>query len=94
MSEDEGAAEDQGVDLGDATVAPDETTGDAGLAPSAQVPGRQPVLRAQQRTADPVLRILPLGSGLVLIGLGLALALLALRLRHDPRLLRPWVGGR
>ncbi|UIX32570.1 hypothetical protein [Streptomyces sp. GQFP] len=29
----------------------------------------------------PVLRILPLGSGLVLIGLGLGLALLALRLR-------------
>ncbi|MDW4904735.1 hypothetical protein RB628_05090 [Streptomyces sp. ADMS] len=31
--------------------------------------------------SDPVLRILPLGSGLVLIGLGLGLALLALRLR-------------
>jgi len=31
--------------------------------------------------SDPVLRILPLGSGLVLVGLGLGLALLALRLR-------------
>lgn len=31
--------------------------------------------------SGPVLRILPLGSGLVLVGLGLGLALLALRLR-------------
>jgi hypothetical protein len=33
--------------------------------------------------AEPVVRILPLGSGLVLIGLGLALALLGLRLRRE-----------
>jgi pyruvate/2-oxoglutarate dehydrogenase complex dihydrolipoamide acyltransferase (E2) component len=33
--------------------------------------------------AEPVLRILPLGSGLVLIGLGLGLALLGLRLRRN-----------
>ncbi|MFJ2609546.1 hypothetical protein ACIQOU_09550 [Streptomyces sp. NPDC091279] len=31
---------------------------------------------------EPVLRLLPLGSGLVLIGLGLALAFLGLRLRR------------
>ncbi|WP_405819116.1 hypothetical protein OG241_28390 [Streptomyces sp. NBC_01390] len=31
--------------------------------------------------SDPVLRILPLGGGLVLLGLGLGLVLLALRLR-------------
>jgi hypothetical protein len=32
---------------------------------------------------EPVLEILPLGSGLILIGLGLGLAFLALRLRRD-----------
>ncbi|WP_254876307.1 hypothetical protein [Streptomyces sp. CAI-85] len=37
----------------------------------------------EQRAAEgPVLRILPLGSGLVLIGSGLALALAGLRLRR------------
>ncbi|MGW5459625.1 hypothetical protein [Streptomyces sp. NPDC003996] len=33
--------------------------------------------------SEPVLQILPLGSGLVLIGIGLALAFLGLRLRRD-----------
>jgi hypothetical protein len=33
--------------------------------------------------SQPVSQILPLGSGLVLMGLGLALALLALRLRRE-----------
>ncbi|CAM5337501.1 hypothetical protein STENM327S_01082 [Streptomyces tendae] len=32
--------------------------------------------------AEPLLRVLPLGSGLVLIGLGLALGLVGLRLRR------------
>jgi hypothetical protein len=36
-----------------------------------------------ENTSGPVLQILPLGTGLVLIGLGLALALLGLRLRRD-----------
>ncbi|MFF7447536.1 MULTISPECIES: hypothetical protein [unclassified Streptomyces] len=40
-----------------------------------------PVSRAQ-RPAEPVLRILPLGSGLVLIGLGLGLAFIGLRVRR------------
>ncbi|GAB7103079.1 hypothetical protein JCM4814A_13930 [Streptomyces phaeofaciens JCM 4814] len=35
-----------------------------------------------ERAEGPVLRILPLGSGLVLIGLGMALGLAALRLRR------------
>jgi hypothetical protein len=35
-----------------------------------------------ERPVGPVLRILPLGSGLVLIGLGLGLAFFALRLRR------------
>lgn len=36
-----------------------------------------------ERTDGPVLQILPLGSGLVLIGLGIALAIAALRLRRS-----------
>ncbi|MEU3612714.1 hypothetical protein ABZ725_10445 [Streptomyces sp. NPDC006872] len=36
-----------------------------------------------ERADGPVLQILPLGSGLVLIGLGIALALAALRLRRS-----------
>ncbi|MFF7854510.1 hypothetical protein [Streptomyces sp. NPDC007904] len=35
-----------------------------------------------ERPVEPVLRILPLGSGLVLIGLGLGLAFVALRMRQ------------
>jgi hypothetical protein len=35
-----------------------------------------------ERAGGPPLRILPLGSGLVLIGLGLGLAFFGLRLRH------------
>ncbi|MFI9821042.1 hypothetical protein ACIHFC_11310 [Streptomyces sp. NPDC052013] len=35
-----------------------------------------------EQSAEPVLRILPLGSGLVLIGLGCGLAFLGLRLRR------------
>ncbi|MYS49163.1 hypothetical protein GTW46_03625, partial [Streptomyces sp. SID6013] len=37
---------------------------------------------AAQGAAEPVLRVLPLGTGLVLIGLGLALGLVGLRLRR------------
>ncbi|BCL29403.1 hypothetical protein GCM10017557_42620 [Streptomyces aurantiacus] len=35
------------------------------------------------RASEPVLRVLPLGSGLVLIGLGLGLAFLGLRVRRN-----------
>ncbi|NEC29008.1 hypothetical protein G3I20_21095 [Streptomyces sp. SID8111] len=35
------------------------------------------------RPVEPVLRILPLGSGLVLIGLGLGLAFIGLRMRQS-----------
>jgi hypothetical protein len=42
---------------------------------------RQTVTRAAP-PAEPVLRVLPLGSGLVLIGLGLGLAFVGLRLRR------------
>ncbi|MER6344896.1 hypothetical protein ACWC10_12420 [Streptomyces sp. NPDC001595] len=36
-----------------------------------------------ERAGEPVLRILPLGSGMVLIGLGLGLAFVGLRVRRD-----------
>ncbi|GGT64675.1 hypothetical protein GCM10010256_23020 [Streptomyces coeruleorubidus] len=51
--------------------------------PTAQTeqPVREAAARAE-RPVGPVLRILPLGSGLVLIGLGLGLAFFALRLRR------------
>ncbi len=57
---------------------------EAGLQPAQ--PPRQPAGRQAasegEGTTEPVLQILPLGSGLVLIGLGLGLALLGLRLRR------------
>ncbi|MGW4568706.1 hypothetical protein ACWEN3_42285 [Streptomyces sp. NPDC004561] len=66
---------------GSASVSPPPA--EAGLVPAR--PSRQPAGQSaaqQGNDADgPVLRILPLGSGLVLIGLGLGLAFLGLRLR-------------
>jgi hypothetical protein len=44
-------------------------------------PVHQSVTHAEDPT-DPVLRILPLGSGLILIGLGLGLAFIGLRVRR------------
>ena len=44
-------------------------------------PARHPAQQAAT-PAEPVLRILPLGSGLVLIGLGLGFAFIGLRLRR------------
>ncbi|MFD9004886.1 hypothetical protein ACFV0T_28670 [Streptomyces sp. NPDC059582] len=76
--EDSGSASDS-PDAGQAT----RTPGQDGLAPATPTdePGRQTVARPQG-AAEPVLQILPLGSGLVLIGLGLGLAFLGLRLRR------------
>ncbi|WP_217140414.1 hypothetical protein [Streptomyces sp. AC627_RSS907] len=50
---------------------------------SAPPPGNRPQVgtRAGEST-EPLLRVLPLGGGLVLIGLGLALAFVGLRLRR------------
>ncbi|MFD5631686.1 hypothetical protein [Streptomyces sp. NPDC127072] len=47
----------------------------------AAIPVRQNVVRPGI-APEPVLRIVPLGSGLILIGLGLGLAFLALRVRR------------
>jgi hypothetical protein len=52
---------------------------EAGLDPARPSPGGQSAGDAD----GPVLRILPLGSGLVLRGLGLGLAFLGLRLRKS-----------
>ncbi|MBQ1090959.1 hypothetical protein [Streptomyces sp. B93] len=49
--------------------------------PVPPAPPEQPVRQAGGG-AEPVLRILPLGSGLVLIGLGLGLAFVGLRVRR------------
>jgi len=77
-------APDEGVVDGGVT---DEEAGRATGGAATVVPeaSRRPVGQAvgQERpTTEPVLRILPLGSGLVLIGLGLGLALLGVRLRR------------
>ncbi|BCM68000.1 MULTISPECIES: hypothetical protein [Streptomyces] len=73
--------EPETAEIPSASPAPEEAVPDpTGLtvAPDAQ----QAAQRGDAR-AEPVLRVLPLGSGLVLIGLGLGLALLGLRLRRS-----------
>ncbi|MEV2192244.1 hypothetical protein AB0I02_14800 [Streptomyces phaeochromogenes] len=56
--------------------------------PGNTAPRSHPPFDAEQaagrhvRASEPVLRVLPLGSGLVLIGLGLGLAFVALRVRR------------
>ncbi|MGW3493193.1 hypothetical protein [Streptomyces sp. NPDC001020] len=48
-----------------------------------RVPPKGSATPARRTTASkPTLEVLPLGSGLILVGLGLGLALLALRLRR------------
>lgn len=77
----EADAEQPTVD-GDADVVPEPSRE---AVPAASVPPQQPVRQAVSRAEDPtepVLRILPLGSGLVLIGLGLGLAFIGLRVRR------------
>ncbi|MGW3203850.1 hypothetical protein [Streptomyces sp. NPDC001135] len=70
--------EPETADLPAAT--PSAVPHEAGLDP-ASAPA-QNAARQNENTTGPVLQILPLGSGLVLIGLGLGLAFLALRLRR------------
>ncbi|MFI7348944.1 hypothetical protein ACIBSR_22090 [Streptomyces sp. NPDC049936] len=59
-----------------------EPPGEAALVPSASPSRSQPGTGTRAAATGPVLRVLPLGSGLVLIGLGLALAFVGLRLRR------------
>jgi len=65
------------------TIVPASPPEEAGLVPKKPSPHpvQQDGARAEQ-PRGPVLRILPLGGGLVLIGLGLGLAFLGLRLRR------------
>jgi hypothetical protein len=73
--------EPQTADAPDTLPPPEE----AGLDPASPTPPttvRQPVQQGGA-PAEPVLQILPLGSGLMLIGLGLGLAFLGLRLRRS-----------
>ncbi|MFE0415210.1 hypothetical protein [Streptomyces tendae] len=75
--------DDDGVAPEDpATAPPPGRTEAAEVSPAA--PSRSPARSGTptRAAADPVLRVLPLGSGLVLIGLGLALGLVGLRLRR------------
>ncbi|MFI7499335.1 hypothetical protein ACIBVL_12625 [Streptomyces sp. NPDC049687] len=96
--QEEGADEDGTVDSpdeSDASAEPEpdadadavtESPGDGAVAPVGSEAPQDGVGRAAaqgERAEEPVLRILPLGSGLVLIGLGLALGLAALRLRRS-----------
>ncbi|MFE6547911.1 hypothetical protein ACFVHS_05850 [Streptomyces sp. NPDC057746] len=62
----------------------DATAEAIGPAASSPAPSQNPaVLAREAATSEPVVEILPLGSGLVLVGAGLALALLALRMRRE-----------
>ncbi|MEU3858234.1 hypothetical protein AB0F03_12840 [Streptomyces sp. NPDC028722] len=78
------AQERETADVPDGTPTASPPPEEAGLdpaRPSLRPAARQAVQQGEGPT-EPVLRILPLGTGLVLIGLGLALALLGLRLRR------------
>ncbi|MEV0221983.1 hypothetical protein [Streptomyces sp. NPDC050704] len=75
----------------DSPASPDRPEADAAPEPSRTTASRPalPAVEAERAagrpvvTSEPVLRVLPLGSGLVLIGLGLGLAFLALRVRRS-----------
>ncbi|MFJ8047900.1 hypothetical protein [Streptomyces luteogriseus] len=71
----------EGPGVADASVFPEEPREPV---PEPSAPAERPVREAAtaERPVGQVLRILPLGSGLVLIGLGLGLAFFALRLRR------------
>ena len=85
-AEDTGAEDSAATDEGAEHAADGAATAVPEASRRPVAPSRQPVEEAvtqATRPTDPVLRILPLGSGLVLIGLGLALALLGVRLRRS-----------
>ncbi|WP_338781191.1 hypothetical protein [Streptomyces sp. DG1A-41] len=68
---------------GEVTAAPEEPREAVPEpSPATEQPVREAAAARADRPVGPVLRILPLGSGLVLIGLGLGLAFFALRLRR------------
>ncbi|MFI6277492.1 hypothetical protein [Streptomyces sp. NPDC050988] len=82
---------DEGAGVGHPDGPADSEQSEGAVAPETPgntAPGSQPPVDAEQaagrpvRASEPVLRVLPLGSGLVLIGLGLGLAFVALRVRR------------
>lgn len=75
-----GTAEPTYTDRDTAAPGRPEESGAQDPSPGA-APVQQSVVRPGQ-APEPVLRIVPLGSGLILIGLGLGLAFLALRIRR------------
>ncbi|NUP17560.1 MAG: hypothetical protein HOZ81_15950 [Streptomyces sp.] len=79
----EAEGQDDGGSAPESAGASDDPARDAATGPSAPPgqPVRHPVSHAADPT-EPVLEILPLGTGLVLIGLGLGLAFVGLRLRR------------
>ncbi|OPG01406.1 hypothetical protein B1R27_37150 [Streptomyces sp. GKU 895] len=81
--QDSGAPDEGNADDGVTEEGASRATG--GTATAVPEAPRRPVGQAvgeEGPATEPVLRILPLGSGLVLIGLGLGLALLGVRLRR------------
>ncbi|WP_330458872.1 hypothetical protein OIB37_19455 [Streptomyces sp. NBC_00820] len=66
---------------GTSAVSDAPTEAGADPAPTTLPPAQNAVQQSGGQT-EPTLQILPLGSGLVLIGLGLALAFVGLRIRH------------
>ncbi|AZQ36093.1 hypothetical protein EJ357_23585 [Streptomyces cyaneochromogenes] len=83
MTSPEAEGEDDGGSARESAGAADDPARDASAEPSAPPTDavRQPVAHAEG-PSEPVMQILPLGSGLVLIGLGLGLAFVGLRLRR------------
>ncbi|MGW7816775.1 hypothetical protein ACWGLF_01345 [Streptomyces puniciscabiei] len=73
------AEEPETADLPTPTPTPSTAPDEAGLD---HPPTPNPATEGSN-ASQPVLQLLPLGSGLILIGLGLALAFLGLRLRRD-----------
>ncbi|MER7720495.1 hypothetical protein ABTX99_26725 [Streptomyces flaveolus] len=84
-----GHADQEGVGsrgLPDRPGSPAAAVPTVATAPPATATAPRPEPTSAARTegaAGPVLKVLPLGSGLVLVGLGLALAFVALRLRRN-----------
>ncbi|MEU8928556.1 hypothetical protein AB0D30_01535 [Streptomyces sp. NPDC048409] len=91
QDQDEDEPEEDEVAPGDGTGRPSPAvtsarpSGTSAPVPSTprQQPAQQAAAPAEDESSEPVLHILPLGSGLVLIGLGLGLAFVALRVRRD-----------
>ncbi|MFI1481674.1 hypothetical protein [Streptomyces sp. NPDC020747] len=88
-AEEEAREENPGVGHPDGPADGEQSEGAvAPETPGNTAPGSHPPVDAEQaagrhvRASEPVLRVLPLGSGLVLIGLGLGLTFVALRVRR------------